>query len=204
MTKFATLSRLNVELLRAQRRASSFFRAICVTVFVVLVGCDRESGKQKRTTAASFTERAQLAEFASNGVSVKVALETDANLQPILRATFTPDSPGFHVYSKDLPERGVNGFGAPTRFVVATNAGIPSVGNAFADVMPKDLHVKALGVTLAIYPEGPVNICVPIELRSAEQDVDAQLSFSYMACDTKGVCLRAIDGKKVTVKIPKL
>ena len=91
------------------------------TVFVatLLCGCDRG---RTYSTSAVFTERAKLAEVTESFVKVAVSLEADSVGQPVIRATFTPTEQGLHLYSKDMPEEGVNGLGRPTRLDVIAGA----------------------------------------------------------------------------------
>ncbi|MEY9962491.1 hypothetical protein ABIA33_000517 [Streptacidiphilus sp. MAP12-16] len=54
----------------------------------------------------------------AQGVTVTVTLLPTANGQRELRATFSPQRPGFHIYSIDLPTQGIDGLGIPTRLSV--------------------------------------------------------------------------------------
>jgi hypothetical protein len=181
-----------------KRLANALSAVIVVVLLINSLGCTNQTTETERGTE-QFVVARELAEFSENGVSVKIALETDSKKQPLLRATLIPKT-GFHLYSKDLPDRGVNGIGVPTRFLVVEPNTL-SPGKPFADVEAKNLDVKALGVTLPIYPEGPVTIRIPIQIPSGAQEVEAKLSFAYMACKTDGVCLRPVDGKEIRVKI---
>jgi len=164
---------------------------------LILAACSRPATE-------SFAVRSELAQFTSNGVVVKVALETDPKQRMLLSATFIPTKAGFHLYSNDLPDGGINGIGLPTRFVVVPGDGILSVGKPFSDVAPKDLRIKELGIAVPIYPEGPVKIRVPIELRPSEPNPKAKLLFTYMACSSDGMCLRPVENKELNVAIPKI
>ena len=184
-------------------KVGSIIECVLIVVVIAIAGCGKKNDASQVSTE-QFTTRADLTGFVSNGVSVKVALETDSKNHPVLSATFAPTKQGFHLYSKDLPERGVNGIGVPTRFVVINSENVKSSGSAFANVSPKNLEMKSLGVTLPIYPEGPVQIRIPIEVSPTATEAEAKLSFTYMACKSDGECLRPVEGKELTVKIPKL
>lgn len=173
---------------------------IWITAALILTSCSQKT-TNRLIASGPFTEHAQLAEFVENGVGVKIALETGPDQQALLRATFTPTEAGFHLYSKDLPVDGIKGIGVPTRFTVAPGAGIISVGEPFSDVEPKQLRVK--GMTFPIYPEGAVKIRLPIKIDSSSGETTAKASFSYMAC-SKEICRVPVQGKQLTLTIPKL
>src|SRR4051812_38074881 len=106
-----------------------------VLIAALLCGCDRG---RKYPVSAVFTERAKLAEVTQNFVKVAVSLEADSAGQPVIRATFTPTEQGLHLYSKDMPEEGVNGLGRPTRLDVIAGA-IKPAGPVFSDLSPHDV-----------------------------------------------------------------
>src|ERR1051325_1591249 len=90
-----------------------------VLIAGLFCGCDRG---RRYPASAVFTERAKLTEVDENFVQVAVSLETDSGGQPVIRATFTPTEQGLHLYGKDMPEQGVQGFGRPTRLDVIGGA----------------------------------------------------------------------------------
>jgi hypothetical protein len=167
-----------------------------VVAAVLLWGCDRG-----RTYSASsvFTERAKLTEVTENSVRVLVSLEADSVGKPVIRATFTPTEPGLHLYSKDMPEEGVKGFGRPTRLQVIGDV-IKPAGPVYSDVRPHELDV--MDVKLPVYPEGPVTLRQPVEINSGG-DLTAQIELSYMACRTGGECKIPVERKRVEFKLPK-
>jgi hypothetical protein len=167
-----------------------------VVAATLLCGCDRG-----RTYSASavFTERAKLAEVTENSVKVSVSLEADSAGQPVIRATFTPTEQGLHLYGKDMPEDGVKGFGRPTRLQVIGDVIKPD-GPVFSDVTTHDL--EALDVKLPVYPEGPVSLRQPVEIRTGS-DFTAQIEISYMACRTGGECKMPVERKRLELKLPK-
>ena len=55
---------------------------------------------------------------AAHGVTVTVTPLPVSNGQHELQATLSPQRPGFHIYSIDLPAQGVDGLGIPTRLSV--------------------------------------------------------------------------------------
>ena len=183
-----------------QSRRKSGQAAVAALSFLlcaILVGCGPSKTYPKD---AVFTERAQLAEFTTNFVTVRVALESDAQGKPLLRATFTPERADFHLYSKELPENGMGGIGRPTSFKMSSVEGVRAAGPLFADVEPHNL-VESSGERLPVYPDGPVTLRLPLKLSPNRAD-SVPITFSYMACRTKGVCKNPTS-KTITVVIPK-
>jgi len=171
---------------------------ILPTIVVVTLLCGCERGRQYSASAV-FNERAKLAEVTENFVGVAVSLEADSAGQPVIRATFTPTEQGLHLYSKDMPEDGVKGYGRPTRLDLVGGA-VKSAGPVFCDVSPHVLNLS--GVKLPIYPEGPVTLRQPVEI-SGGGDLSAQIEISYMACRTSGECKFPVQRKRVELKLPK-
>jgi hypothetical protein len=170
-----------------------------ISLFVasfLLCGCDRG---RIYSASAVFTERAKLTEVTENSVKVSVSLEADSVGKPVIRATFTPTEQGLHLYSKDMPEEGVKGFGRPTRLQVIGDV-IKPAGPVFSDVSPHDMEV--MDVKLPIYPEGPVTLRQPIEI-STGSNLAAQIEISYMACRTGGECKMPVEKKRIELKLPK-
>jgi len=173
-------------------------RVSIVAIFGSLALCGCEHGRTY-SSAERFTLRTNLVELTENSVRVAVALESDSRGRPLIRATFTPTETGLHLYGKDMPEEGIDGFGVPTRLDVLGGS-IKPAGPVFADVTP---HVsKASAVKLPIYPEGPVTLRQPVEMKGT-QETSAELAISYMACRTGGECKFPVQRKKVLVTIPK-
>src|SRR5262245_7072323 len=173
-------------------------RVSLIAIFGSLALCGCQDGRTYSSTD-QFALRANLVEVTENSVRVAVALESDSQGRPVIRATFTPTEPGLHLYGKDMPEEGIDGFGLPTRLDILGGS-IKPAGRVFADVTPHIL--KAAEVKLPIYPEGPVTLRQPVEMTGA-QETSAELAISYMACRTGGECKIPVQRKKVLVTIPK-
>jgi hypothetical protein len=56
----------------------------------------------------------ELANSIENSVQVSILMSRDEKNQLTLSAVFTPQNPGLHLYSKDIPKNGVDGLGRPT------------------------------------------------------------------------------------------
>ena len=115
-----------------------------------------------------------------NGVSVDVEVSLDADGVGLVEATYTPE-PGWHLYSVDLADDGVDGIGRPTRLdVVGASAPEPLA----VSVEPYLLRVDALDITVPVYPDGPVTLTMAV----ADADGPLEVAVSYMACSDDGGC----------------
>ena len=142
----------------------------------VLAGCARSQAQQVPT----FTE---------NGVTVSITVSAGT-----VRAVYRPTRPGFHIYSVDLPARGVAGLGAPTRLRV--RGGLVANGRPTADKPVRSLDLPALGVRLPVYPDGPVTVSLPVRRTGRT----AEIVVSYGAC-SEGTCLAPVTDHVSTVTL---
>ncbi|MBI5838708.1 MAG: hypothetical protein HZB19_01270 [Chloroflexi bacterium] len=141
----------------------------------------------------------QLASSAQNDVEVIIALERGESDQFTLAATFTPLEPGLHIYSKDIPRKGVDGLGRPTLFEIPPSSAIQAIGEAMENVTPQ---CPASGPQeLETYPTGPVTLRIPIILPDGNQWLRDQVSVTYMACDEKG-CRAPVENKLIAIQLP--
>lgn len=79
---------------------------------------------------------------------------------PERRLTFSPQKPGYHLYSIHLPPGGVSGLGIPT--VVSVRDGLRTTGSPTAERPVIGVQVAELNVDLPVYPDGPVTVTVPV------------------------------------------
>ncbi len=175
----------------------------CLVAALGFVGYEvfHASGARTYTPGATFTEQARLAEFSSNGVRVAVFMESDSHGQSLLRATFTPIDQGFQLYSKDLDLQMTGGVGLATRFELLPESSVTVAGQPFTDVAPYSHRVPELNTTVEIYPDGPVSLRLPIQLVGAATNITAQVSVSYMACQTNGKCLLPVERQVLNIQI---
>jgi hypothetical protein len=110
-------------------------------------------------------------QFSAGGVDVTLTVRTSTVL-----ATLRPEQAGFHVYSVDLPEGGVDGLGIPTRLSV--RGGLAATGPPTADQPVHLLELTGLSTELPVYPDGPVTLTLPVR-RSGDS---AEVVVSYGAC----------------------
>lgn len=128
--------------------------------------------------------------FSAGGVDVTLRVSADR-----VAATFRPQQAGFHIYSVDLPDGGVDGLGIPTRLRVA--GGLAATGAATADQPVRMLQLTGLPTQLPVYPDGPVTVTLPVR-RSGNS---AQVVVSYGACST-AQCLIPVTDHVVPVAVP--
>jgi hypothetical protein len=182
------------------------FILICLCVIAALgfVGYQiyHASGARTYGGKGSFKILAKLAEHTESGVRVEVSLESDAQSGHLLRSTFTPDQ-GFHLYSKDLDPKSVDGLGMPTNLELQPSSSIKATGPVFANVEPRIYYHKEMNVSLPIYPDGPVTLRLPIQIVTSETDISARIKVSYMACDAKGICRNPVEGQVLEITISR-
>lgn len=96
----------------------------------------------------------------AGGAVVTATLATEPGNEAMLEVTITPQMPGFHIYSLDLPPHGIDGLGVPTRIPV--KGAFTANGQPQANVATQYLQIAALGVALPVYLDGPVTLTVPV------------------------------------------
>lgn len=138
--------------------------ALCL----VIAGCGHP---QPQSAAAHFTD---------SGVEATISASSSE-----AKAVLRPTMPGFHIYSVDLPQGGIDGLGIPTRLSV--RAGLAPTGHATADKAVRLLTLPGLNVRLPVYPDGPVTITLPVR-RTGDT---AEIRVSYGACSSS-TCLAPV------------
>jgi hypothetical protein len=140
-------------------------------------------------------------QFSENDVSTKIEVRKNASGQLALLGTFVPTREHFHLYSKDLPEGGLDGLGRPTLLKVISSNGIKSVGSLTSNQPVEAFYIQTLDLSFPVYPDGPVTLSLPFELAAEENPLSMELSVTYMACSDK-TCLPPVIDKRLTTKIP--
>lgn len=130
-----------------------------------------------------------------NGVTVTVALLPAADGAHRIRATFRPE-PGFHVYSIDLPEGGVDGLGVATRLSVGGD--LTATGEPTADRAVVLLRPAGLEAALPVYPDGEVTFTLPVR-RTGSRGADVIVS--YGACGASR-CLVPVTDERIPLPGP--
>ena len=115
--------------------------------------------------------------FTDQGVTVAMHLSRDGRE---LLTTFTPQRPGFHLYSVGLPADGIQGLGRPTRVEVA--GALRSRGPLTAESPVRMLPMQGVDVPFPVYPDGPVTTELPV---SVDPKGSAKVLVSYAACSSQ-------------------
>ena len=119
----------------------------------------------------------------------------------IIRAVFTPDDPGFHLYSATLPKTGIDGIGRPTLIEVAELSRYAEIGSIVADKVPKELRFELLNASFPVYPDGPVTLYLPLRpLADWNPHVPIGLKLTYMTCNDE-LCRAPVEGAFVALTI---
>jgi hypothetical protein len=143
--------------------------AAAVTVALLACGCARP--------AVSRPSADPSGRLNGGGVTVVAALYAEPDGTGLVRVTFSPQKPGYHLYSIHLPSGGVNGLGIPT--VVSVRDGLRMTGGPAANMPVIDVRIAELNVDLPVYPNGPVTVTVPVRRTGSGQP---KVVVSYRAC----------------------
>ena len=160
---------------------------VCITILTLVVG----------SCAPAPTNPLPLASFKKNSVRVTVSLHHDDFGQDVLTATFTPPD-GYHLYSKDIPARGINGQGRPTRLELSADSQAEALGELNESVGPQALGYGGEG--LLVYPAGPVTLSLPIQLPDGRRWFKDEVKISFMAC-TNNQCTPPVE-KLLGIRLP--
>ncbi|NUP52242.1 MAG: hypothetical protein HOW97_33705 [Catenulispora sp.] len=124
--------------------------------------------------ALTLHHRPHAVTFSDQGVSVAMRLSEDGDQ---LLTTFTPQRPGFHLYSVGLPADGIDGRGRPTR--VEVGGALRSRGPLIAESPVRMLPLRGTDLRFPVYPDGPVTTELPV---AVNEHGDAKVVVSYAAC----------------------
>jgi hypothetical protein len=129
--------------------------------------------------------------LSDSGVTVMAVLTADPEGTGYVRVTFSPQLPGYHLYSIHLPPGGVNGLGIPT--VVSVRDGLRMTGSPTADAPVRNLRIGELDVDLPVYPDSPVTVTVPVRRTGNGR---AEVLVTYGACSAT-TCLRPVRNRLI-------
>jgi hypothetical protein len=159
--------------------------AVAVTIAFLASGCARSGVSQPSADPSGRLD--------DDGVTVVAVLTVEPDRTGHVRARFSPQKPGYHLYSIDLPPAGVNGLGIPT--VVGVRGGLRVTGSPVADVPVSNLRIEELDVDLPVYPDGPVTVTVPVRRTG---DGRAEVVVTYGACSLT-TCLPPVRDRTITL-----
>lgn len=137
----------------------------------------------------------QVAQFSSQGVTVSVNVKDRSATRATIVATFSPDKPGFHLYSADLPADGIQGVGRPIK--VTPQGSLRSAGKLTANADVVMLHLAGSDLTLPVYPDGPVTAELPVAVNGTGA---ATLLVSYAACSSEN-CLPPVTDHPIELRV---
>jgi hypothetical protein len=141
----------------------------------------------------------QLATSTENYVDVTIALERGNNDQFFLSATFTPLNPSLHLYSKEIPRKGVEGLGRPALLELVQGSSIKASGELIESISSQ-LPLSG-PQELLIYPAGAITLSLPILLPEGKGWFSEHVIVTYMACNDEG-CRPPVEGKTIAIQIP--
>ncbi|MGW4896797.1 hypothetical protein ACWEQL_31745 [Kitasatospora sp. NPDC004240] len=177
------------------RRVRSLLTAVALPVALVAAlaaGCAAPA-EPPRAEPAQAGPSEPAGRFERHGVAVSVTLEPGADGAGVLRATFTPTEPGFHLYSTALAPEGISGLGRPT--ALGARGALTADGPAVADKPLSLIRPEGLDVDLPVYPDGPVTLTLPV--RTGGQG-PAEAVVGYAACSLQR-CLFPVTGQAITL-----
>jgi len=160
-----------------------------LTIFLLTTSC---SGAKPQV----IYELASATEFK---VTVSITLTPTSDGQALLSATFTPQEPSLHLYSKDIPKTGLDGLGRPTLLELAKNSPLQAIGKLTASVAPE--APISPPYELLVYPAGSITLTQQVQLPEGNEWLDDQVMVTYMACDDTG-CRPPVQEKPIAIKIP--
>ena len=111
------------------------------------------------TTSCSRAKPPVIYELASATefkVAVSITLPTTGDGQALLSATFTPQEPSLHLYSKDIPKTGLDGLGRPTLLELAKDSPLQAIGKLTESAAPE--VPTSPPYELLVYPAGSITL----------------------------------------------
>lgn len=136
--------------------------------------------------------------FDPSRVEVRIHLERSADATTVV-AEFRPLEDGLHLYGRDLPVEGIDGAGRPTR-VDVVDAGWRAIGPAQPSVDAENVTLAGFDEPFPTYPDGPVTMRQAIESTGDLDDGRIDLSITFMACSSAGVCFAPVE--RHTMSLP--
>ncbi len=117
-----------------------------------------------------------------------------------VEATFTPVSPGFHLYGTELDDAGAGGVGRPTRLLVGGS--LRSTAAVRAEPAAAEAELAGVDGPVPLFPAGPVTLRVPVHRTAAGPDgTAARATITYAACDA-ATCLPPVVGRQLVLSLP--
>lgn len=175
----------------AQRRHRTLRTAAAlatVAALAALAACGQHPAKQ---AGPAPTTR-----FSENGVTVTLSVSDWKSSKGTLTAVFTPDKPGFHLYSTDLPATGVEGVGRPTTVAVAGS--LKPDGKPATTAEARPISLPGVDAPVPVYPDGPVTATLPVR---ADGTGEATVLLGYASCSTSEGCTIPVADRPVRLRV---
>ncbi|AXE25301.1 hypothetical protein C0216_19270 [Streptomyces globosus] len=156
-----------------------------------LTACGGQDAGQADGAASAPT-----ASFTDKGVTVTLSIADWRDAKGTLKAVFTPEEKGFHLYSTDLPATGVEGVGRPT--AVSVTGVLRAEGKLTAAADVRTISVPGVGAPVPVYPDGPVTTTLPVR---ADGTGEATVLLGYASCSTEEGCTIPVSDRPVHLRI---
>ena len=181
--------------------SSALRSAVCWLAVLVLAACAGSPASTRQAGAtAPRTSGTLIGSTQGEGVRVALRLINGDGSTPVVAATFTPEQAGFHLYSVDLPEGGIEGVGRPTRLQVGGT--LTAISAAVADQHVVWLHVAGIDSALPVYPDGAVTLRMPVRMVPGMGSARAARAWvSYAACSSTA-CLPPVTRRPIDLRLP--
>ncbi|WP_331728417.1 hypothetical protein [Streptomyces sp. NBC_00158] len=134
--------------------------------------------------------------FTENGVTVTLSVSDWRSSKGTLTAVFTPEKPGFHLYSTDLPATGVEGVGRPTAVAVAGS--LKPEGELATTAEARPISLPGVDAPVPVYPDGPVTTTLPVR---ADGTGGATVLLGYASCSTREGCTIPVADRPVRLRV---
>ncbi|MET7981672.1 hypothetical protein [Streptomyces sp. NPDC005281] len=178
---------VRIHAVRLRARHAHRGAALTLAAAVTLAGCAGTGTSDATVDAAPFS---------AGGVAVSVRIESRDDGLRVL-AELRPQQAGFHLYSLDLPDGGVDGIGIPTR--IRVEGALRPASLATTDAKRRMLRPAGLDVRLPVYEDGRVVLELPV--RRVEGADRARVFLTYGACSERAGCLPPVRGRAVSLSL---
>lgn len=180
-------------------RQESFFGYSLVTFWLMMaMGCDVTRTPPPEHFDVGIGESLKYGpvtrHFDEGGqVTVEVSAAWLDDQWAVVRAVFTPAEKGFHLYSKDLPRKGLDGIGRPTLIDAAKS--VKRSGELTAN--REAVKHESFGKSYPVYPDGPVTLYRLVVPEGNEISV----KLTCMTCSAE-YCKQPVENAEVAVTLP--
>mgnify|MGYP002624872465 CR=1 FL=1 len=179
---------------------------------LAMAGCQASSDTAPADAAAEPAGLSKL-DYSLGGVvhhddGARVEVRLDAAWRDdsvlVIRGVFTPDDQGYHLYGADLPREGVSGIGRPTLLEVDDAEDYAAASSVISDKTAKTHVDETLGISVPLFPDGPVTLYLPVEFASPPTEpVAIPVKLTYMACSDQRCHMPVVDAEQTLTVDPQ-